>query len=248
MKIGILTFHYSINQGSVIQAFCVQNMLKELYPNSTIKIINLIPWMREKNELRFFNKEFPFVNLSKFRKYKSIRKFVKNHLDLSERSYHNTLQKQIEFINRQKFDLIFTGSDTVWFNSIKLKNQIPNIYFLPRQLETKKIAIAASMDPLDDEKTYLDKRELLKSIFDDYELITVRDSISFELVRKITKTKLEILADPTILYNFEKTLGIENKGSFKTIIKKKIAIGLGDKKWQTTSFKTFHLILLFLIC
>ena len=121
MKIGILTFHYSINQGSVMQAFCVQNILKEQYPGSEVSIINLVPLMREKHELRFFNKEYPFVSFSKFRKYKSIRRFVKIYLDLSVRSYHNTLYKQIEFINRQKFDLIFTGSDTVWFKLNKIE-------------------------------------------------------------------------------------------------------------------------------
>ena len=82
---------------------------------------------------------------------------------------------------------------------------------------------------MDDEKNYLDKKEILKSIFDNYELITVRDSVSFDLIRKITKTKIDIVADPTLLYNFEKKLGLESKGSVHTIIKKRIAIGLGDK-------------------
>lgn len=230
MKIGILTFHYTINQGSVIQAYSVQNLLQEQFPDAKVEVINLVPFMREKYELQFYNKKFPFISLQKIKKYRSIRKFVKRYLNLSPRVHYNSLDRQIAYINKQNYDIIFTGSDTVWFDSKKLNNQIPNIYFLPNELKAKKISIAASLDPILDERAYTRKSEKLKSIFNSYELITVRDNKSHELISKLSDKKIEIIADPTILFDFEKKLKFKINNNPITETKKTIAIGITDKK------------------
>ena len=230
MKIGILTFHYTINQGSVLQAYCVENLLKERFPNAEVEVINLVPLMREKYELRFYKKQFPFFSKRKLQKYLSTRKFVKEHLSLSPRVYYNSLEKQIQYINDQKYDLVSTGSDTVWFNTVKLKNLIPNIYFLPNEIDSKKISVAASVDPLIDEEYYTDKHDKLKSIFDSYELITVRDDTTRKLVSKFTSNRLELIADPTILFDFEKKLKLENLDGSKPFQKRTIGIGITDRQ------------------
>ncbi len=230
MKIGILTFHYTINQGSVLQAYCVENLLQEQFPGARVEVVNIVPMMREKYELRFVKGNFPFISVKKVQKYRSLRKFVREHLSLSQRVYHNSLEKQIQYINNQKYDLVCTGSDTVWFNSVKLKNLIPNIYFLPNEINSKKISIAASVDPLINEECYTSKHEKLSQIFDDYELITVRDDTTRKLISKFTHNKVEMIADPTILFDFEKKLKLDNSGRKRPFRKKTIGIGITDSK------------------
>ena len=40
MKIGILTFHQSVNNGAVMQAYSLSKRLKREYPDDEIEIIN----------------------------------------------------------------------------------------------------------------------------------------------------------------------------------------------------------------
>lgn len=228
MKIGVLTFHYSINQGSVLQAFCVRHLLKQWFPLANIEIINIVPFMREKYELKFYNRKFPFIQIEKYRKYKSIRSFTKKNLNLSERVYYNNIQKQITYINKQNYDLICTGSDTVWVDTVKLKHMIPNIYFLPTSLDAQKMSLAASVDPLNNSEPYFKRKELLKEIFDDYRLITVRDKITQDLISQFTNKEVTIIADPTILFDFEKYLQLKRNKNFQNSRTKKIGIAISD--------------------
>lgn len=42
MKIGILTHHTVVNFGAFLQAYALQEAVKELYPDADVKIINFI--------------------------------------------------------------------------------------------------------------------------------------------------------------------------------------------------------------
>jgi len=227
MKIGILTFHYTSNQGSVMQAFSLYHYLKENYPAHEVQIIDLIPITRELYELIFAKKKFPFIDIHKFIKYIRLRSFVKQNFNRTQRVYYGKLKNQVDFINRQNYDLVITGSDTVWFKSIKLRNQIPNIYFLPNEIRAKKISYAASVDPLNDEKIYFNNKEILKNIFQSYELITVRDKVTNQLLSKLG-IESQMVIDPTLLYDFEKKLNLKVNNKGKKIIKT-IGIGIIDK-------------------
>ena len=55
MKIGILTFHRPINYGAYLQAFSLQDRLKEYLREATIEIVDYIaPKERKKSGLMFF--------------------------------------------------------------------------------------------------------------------------------------------------------------------------------------------------
>ncbi|UCS92956.1 polysaccharide pyruvyl transferase family protein [Echinicola marina] len=228
MKIGILTFHYSINPGSVIQAYCVYHLLKNGFPNAKVEIINLIPANREKIERDFFSKKPPFIRHRKIIRYNSVRKFIKNYLPFSEFCNQEDLTKQIEFINKQAYDLIFTGSDTVWMHSDKFDYQLPNIYFLPKGIKAKKASIAASVDPLKDDNEFFNHKHMLSQILNEYKIILVRDSATFNLLKKMGVKKTNQIADPTFLYDFEKDLKLVINKS-PDIKKKNVLIGVTDK-------------------
>ena len=73
MKIGILTFHQSVNNGAVMQAYALSKRLKEEYPDDEIEIINY----RKKSVDRIYS--YP---VSEYFRVRSIKSFVKKVLDL----------------------------------------------------------------------------------------------------------------------------------------------------------------------
>jgi len=250
MKIGILTFHSSINPGSVLQAYCVFKLLVESFPRSHVEIINLVPYNREIREWNFFSKSFPFIRKDNITQYLSIRRFVRKHLNLSKRRYYRNLNEQIKYINKQNYNLIFTGSDTIWMNSEKLDNALPSIYFLPKEITAKKVSIAASVDPLIDETPYMEKKKTLKELFDKFLFITVRDKMTYTLLEKIEIPQILQIADPTLLYNFESSLNYPIKKMFSRNNKMKTMIWVTDKivsnrikEILSNKYKTIELVI-----
>lgn len=230
MKIGILTFHYSSNQGSIMQAFCSYNLLRDAFPEARVEIINLVPATRELNEVLFLKKRFPLVNINKFLRYIRLRRFSRRNMTLSDRSYADRLERQIHFINAQHYDVIITGSDTVWFHSKWLHYRIPSIYFLPDGIQAKKLAFAVSVDPLNHPEVYLEKKDALKPIFDSYDSITVRDVTTVGLLNDLGCEQHHLIADPSLLYCFEDKLGLKRSNDQPVRPRRKIGLGIADKK------------------
>lgn len=229
MKIGILTFHYSINIGSVLQAYCVYKLFKQGLPQSQVEIINLVPYNRELNEWNFIGRKSPFIKLNSIKRYAAIRHFIKYNTELSKRAYYRNLSSQIKFINKQGYDYVVTGSDTVWMHSSKLGGMLPTIYFLPTQIEAKKMSVAASVDPLVDTKPYYDNKEELKNVFDNYSIISVRDKLTENLLRQIGIAKVSQIADPTIIHDFETDFKIPTN-KVDRINKKRVLVWASDKE------------------
>ena len=229
MKIGILTFHYSINPGSVMQAYCVYSLLKKALPGANVEIINLIPSNREKISRNFFSSKPPFIRANKLIKYYSIRNFINKNTPLSKLCTKADLNEQIDFINGLEYDYIFTGSDTVWMYSDKLSKKLPNIYFLPTSIKSQKVSIAASVDPLTHPVEYLKRKEVLLPTFNQYKSILVRDKVTEDLLKEIGVHQPHKIADPTLLYDFEKDFNIKTNKT-PDIKKKVVLIGVTDKK------------------
>jgi len=233
MKIGILTFHYSINQGSVLQAYCVYNLLKQKFPKARVEVIDLIPRNRELSEWNFVGKKPPFFKIHAIRHYKSIRSFVLNRIPLSKRSYKRKIDEQIEFINSMGYDYIFTGSDTVWMHSEKLDGLLPSIYFLPKGIKAKKFSIAASVDPLKSDQGYHKNKIILKETLNGFYGITVRDNVTKDLLDQLGIENVQKIADPTLLYEFENDLSLK-KNKSKSVQKKKVFLMITDKNVENS--------------
>ena len=73
MKIGILTFHQSINNGAVMQAYSLSKRLKKEYPDDEIEIINY----RKKSVDRAYS-----YHMSDYFRASSFKQLVKKLLDL----------------------------------------------------------------------------------------------------------------------------------------------------------------------
>ena len=206
-KIGILTFHRVVNDGSVLQAYCLFKYLQTKFPNAIVEIINYQPAKINKRIYRsFIAKKWPFWQHSNWRKFSSHNQFYRKYTKLSnDRIVTDDLEKANAFIKQQGYDAVFVGSDTVW--DVRKDGgapDVPNIYFLPNVGYTKKIAFAASMDKGEPEtvtkKLWYEQIEYVK----DFDFITVRDEATRKKLTEygIPTADIHFMPDPTFLWDF----------------------------------------------
>lgn len=224
-KIGILTFHYSNNYGAVLQCMSLQNILLQMGFN--VEIINYIP--SDYNELSFkknlginkniFHNEMKNLNPTKiFKKMKikkqynytitnKFNKFRELHLNLGIQVNEKTIESILS-----EYDTIIVGSDQIWNPSQRNKRE----YFLDfgGAFRGRKISYAADSTI---KEVNEDHRTNLKKCLDDFYSISVRNNHSYEFVKSIINENVPIVADPTILYNFD-GIGVKNQNSEKYIL------------------------------
>ena len=215
MKIGILTYHRIVNEGSVLQAYCLSKYLRQHFPDDHIEIIDYRSWMVEKKEYRqAYTWKPPFVkNYDHRAKLHSLRAFLKTNCPISRKFIiTDKIDKARRFIKNQNYDAIFVGSDTVW--EVRKNGGAalaPNIYFLPNVTGPKKIAFAVSADQTDTKFLKDSKRcRALADMINDFEFKAIRDDFTFNFLKAlgVSNKKINYLPDPTLLYNFAEIVSV----------------------------------------
>lgn len=193
MKIGILTHHTVVNYGAFLQAYALQEAVKNVYPEATVQIINYIPL-----------KHFAINTIGWFLWYKN-RKNWKNWGNIyklpftlkRERSKHMNLSPicfSAADINKLGYDTIIVGSDEVWnyadsksFNPMKFSHGLTckNI-----------ISYAPSMG-----NSSLDNiPELVSEGLKRFSHLSGRDDRTVKLAETATGRKATLVLDPTFLF------------------------------------------------
>lgn len=215
MRIGILTFHFGNNYGGILQCYALQKYLKKIghdveiinyKPSNNVAFISrLIRKLKTINSLSvFINVLINAVSAKKIQGNNSeillhkkniltvFDDFRKDWLCLSDLVNEDTIGNL-----SQKYDAIIVGSDQVWTSLYDKKA----IYFLEWAplYHGKRIAYAACSA-----HSFATKKRsvLLREYFKRFDLITVRDQTTQQLVEQISNIKPEIVADPTLLHNF----------------------------------------------
>lgn len=196
MKIGILTYHFSINFGAVLQCYALQEALKSL--GQTVYVIDYISKAQQDN-------------IALYRKCSSLRAIVKNtallpfHFERKKRNQlfntfktnsldctdyvtdRNDLEKLIKEL---ELDVIFVGSDQVWNPTIK---DFDKIFFLDN-INIKKIGYSVSLGAAEQCDLSLYKKEILE-----FDYFTAREKSGADIICKVCGIKPEISVDPTYL-------------------------------------------------
>lgn len=197
MKIGILTFHQSANNGAVMQAYSLSKRLKQEYPNDEVEIINY----RRKSE----DEHYAFA-LSDYFKGSSFKGLIKKILDLcldpkllkrlryrtkifNECQYKLPLSKDVilsdgvQELNKyieQNYDVLVVGSDAVW-NYVS--RGFPNAYFPDKDLKVRKLSYAASCYGMDYLRISDDERSEICDRLSAFNFIGVRDEATEKFVQ-----------------------------------------------------------------
>lgn len=218
MRIGILTFHQSVNNGAVMQAYSLSKRLKEQYPNAEVEIINYRMTSVDRTYSYFFSDYF---------KVSSLKEFIKKTLDLIidpkllKRLRHRTKvfndcqhklplskdviisddTKQLNEHIEKNYDLLVVGSDAVW-NYVT--RGFPNAYFPDSNLKVKKLSYAASCYGMDFFTIPDNEKKQICKIFSDFDFIGVRDEATENFVKwSGCKIIPQHTCDPTVFLDVE---------------------------------------------
>lgn len=201
MKVAIITFHRATNYGAVLQAYALQEAVRQCGHECSI-LDYFCPTMEEYTAaFNMFEKEHKIKNYIvagikvpfRFIRKKRFQDFCKTYLRLS---------RPVKNLNEVSgvYDSFITGSDQVW-NDYLTGNDMT--YFLDFvNSDNKKNSYAACFGyeslPENLEKSY--KKYLVK--FND---ISVRDETSKKIVRELVgdEKAVSVAVDPTLLWTEE---------------------------------------------
>ena len=193
MEIGIITSHYALNAGAILQAFALQSYLTNL--GHDVEFIDYRP--DRKYSFRSFIAKSPSVMLNKWKDIYNDKKYTKADLfgRVLKRSKIRYLTEEQLIKNPPIYDLYITGSDQVW----NFYNKLSSAYllsFAPPQ--ARKVAYAVSMGQCKMNKSlYQDFKDALS----DFEAISLREKNGVEFVSSLFNNERTIrqTIDPTLL-------------------------------------------------
>lgn len=226
MKIGIITFHSAHNYGAVLQAWSLQEYLKQQGHQVQIvnlrlpvidKLYRLVPktdkkvcgseWINRLVNGIYYQMRYLYRKLrpdpGKVEKYKAFEHFINHVLPVTEEygSYEELCKADL------RYDALIAGSDQIW-NGAMMKT-IDLAYFL--QFGNKgaiRISYAASIGT---DEILPEYKMLFRRYLRDLDHISVREKKAKEEVEALTDDPVDLVADPTFLLS---------KDSFESLRKK----------------------------
>lgn len=224
-KIGILTYHHVANWGSVLQAACIYKFLTRIYPRERVELINYVTetshgYNRARLYLKAKRFGFAYNTLNKgfHTRMQRCTEFLQRHVRMSSQMLlSNDLEKGRQFLEKQEYDTVYVGSDTVFQlgpyagNRYIAAPQPPNLYFLPFTAHFRKIAMAASVDPFRTEHLARPNLDQITRAFHDFTHIFYRDETTHEVLHELglEESQLSYLPDPSLLVDFDAFCSIE---------------------------------------
>lgn len=199
MRIGIMTFHWATNYGAVLQAYCLQEYLREL--GHDVEIINYKPKRHDMNLWNYLKRP---ANWKKIRKFQIIQK--KEKILESFRNKYLYRTKRFCSINDLQadtldYDILISGSDQVLnsFYTMSGEGKPTSAYYLNfGRKDAKRIGYAVSFGCVVYPETALEKASEWIQCFD---AIGVRENSGLDILNQLSfKKQKRVVPDPTILY------------------------------------------------
>ncbi|MCC8192288.1 MAG: polysaccharide pyruvyl transferase family protein [Ruminococcus sp.] len=188
-KVGILTFHNANNYGAVLQAYALQEFLKEIYSN-----VLIIDYKCEAIEKRY---RFPDLKDGKLKnkvrrvadygvqkiKYNKFKAFRENFFDLGP----------CNFNGNDNYDAIVVGSDQVWNYEL---TDFDWTYFLKNFSSVKKCSYAPSFGLT---AISPEAESEIRKCLSNFDNLSIREETGRRLIETLTGREVPVVADPTLL-------------------------------------------------
>lgn len=192
-KIGIITIHSDLNYGAALQAYALNQYLRNKGYKS--EIINYIKIPNHPREYPFpINIAYKLMNLPRLRRYRS---FLKN--SVSQRSYHSVEEMMQGFSG--DYNVLMSGSDQVWNPMCGgLIDKLNPIYYLAfaDKGKYKKIAYASSLGSY---RFNEDEKPRIKQWLGEYSHLSTREQSGGEYLTELLEREVKVVLDPTLLLN-----------------------------------------------
>lgn len=201
-KIGILTFHKSLNYGSVLQAFALVQNLKNMGFNTEI-----IDYTQRNYGVNYSLMKAPFsLEAIKYdvihfvffpvliKREKAFSQFRKKYLCLSKKNYQ--YGDNLEILS-EMYDVLLCGSDQIW--NPNARDFDPN-FFLPFAKNTLKISYAVSINGGELNRTNI--HEQIRENLMNFNFLSVRENSGKESLDTFLSRKkpISVVLDPTLLH------------------------------------------------
>ena len=199
MRIGILTFHRSINYGAFMQSYALSKELQKRYPQHVVEIIDF-EYLKKHKGYRSAIYSFPY-GIEYYIKYNRFQQDLKR-LPLSKKSFiTDDTTALCEFIDKN-YDVVIVGSDAVWTYQGKMPVDNPYWLFGDKLKSLTKISYAASAFSTKFDSIPQEERDIIKDRLSSFYYIGVRDSATKKFVESLgLDQEIHINHDPTFFLN-----------------------------------------------
>lgn len=198
---GILTFHYSTNFGGVLQSYALYKFLEHL--GISVELIDYIPSTYHGQKVYRnigFKSDFNVKRLLQRMRVKhkfchtSMHKF--EHFRRSSMRLSSGVDESTLRVSLGDYDTVVVGSDQIWGLGQRGKPE----YFLGfDEFKGNKVSYAADSTIAEVSEEHIDK---LRRELGDFDRISVRNKHSQKFVETVIGEKPPIVADPTLLWDF----------------------------------------------
>lgn len=220
MKIGILTFHRSLNNGALMQCYSLYMRIKKDFPSCEVEVIdydmpilatiypmNILDYYKYSRSIReTVSKTIHIIQdpliLKRFREKRVLFNESLKNIKLSEqRIVSNGTEELFSYINRN-YDVVIVGSDAIWNYSLR---GFPNPYFLDTSIKIPMLSYAASCYGMNYERMPNKEKNTIKAILSQYAFIGVRDVESERMFEYLECSNQCVhTCDPTIFLEIDK--------------------------------------------
>lgn len=211
MRIGILTMNYISNYGGILQCVALQKTLENLGHEVEVICFSYSSRGTTKKAIKLLLTNFSSILQLVFnfickkivnkKRNKDVFKFSKSLQFIKQNINYTTLCDEVSIgtlIQKLQLDCIVIGSDKVW--GAVSDNKL--VYFgdWTPKFTGKIISYAACSSRRAIPKFNQNK---LRRLLADFDAISVRDKHTLDLFQPYSNQKISIVADPTLLYDFQ---------------------------------------------
>lgn len=215
--IGVLTFHNNDNRGAILQAYALTEALSSVF-DCTAEIVDYRTLSKKYDRTKkLFVTRRPWKIPQRIQDRRIVNRFLSTDASVSRQSIiTNDHKKAVDWIERQDYDILVTGSDEVWkikngrtdgALSISSDRPFPNLYFLDPSLTAMKVAYAASGNTTDLSTLSPHQVKAFRQHLAAYDAISVRDRHTELLLEELGIDDFYRVPDPTLLGEFPKRDG-----------------------------------------
>lgn len=197
-KVGIITFHLSINYGAVLQCYALQHVLSskgmdvdviDYHPDFNKRGSSIIYRNAILNTLRKWYIELREYSPKRYPWRKAFSTFVKTELKLSRKCSYKSIPAT--------YDYYVVGSDQMW--NYKITGELHPAFFADFKFEKggkKYISYAVSMEEMELKQ---DLREQFIEYLNNFDAISVREDTLLQIIQPLTEKKVYKTIDPVLL-------------------------------------------------
>lgn len=220
-KVGIVSCYFKHNYGSMLQAYATQKILDDFnIDNETINI-ELIDkeigskkrkyYMSQILNFSFIKTKLGMVLLKIYCKF--LKRDLGRNIDIRNKKF-NEFQKEFKMSKKYKsmeelnkectnYSDVLVGSDQLWL-PVNIVADYYTLNFVPEKIN--KISYATSFGVSHISNNYVTKyREFLSRI----NYISTREESGIKLIKEITGEEVNIVCDPTLLFDKEEWMHIQ---------------------------------------